>query len=262
MAGRLRVVVATTAFGMGIDKPDVRFVFHYDISGSIDAYYQEFGRAGRDGERAEALLFYDPNDLRLRRFFAGAGQLSTAEAERVLDAVVPGQPTSVEEVRRRVRLSRTKIAAALARLAEAGVIDYHANEDVVRQRLGRQTRAAAEDAAERQQERRLFEQSRVDMIRAYAEERHCRRRFVLSYFGEAYEGSTCGNCDNCNAGEGSGDGADDGPFAIGAHVRHQEWGDGTVQRYEDGTMIVLFDSVGYKTLAVSVVIDDGLLEEA
>ena len=70
MDGALDVVAATTAFGMGIDKADVRFVMHADVADSLDSYYQEIGRAGRDGAPALACLFYRPEDLGLRRFFA------------------------------------------------------------------------------------------------------------------------------------------------------------------------------------------------
>ena len=72
MSGKVEVIVATSAFGMGVDKPDVRFVFHTEPPDSLDAYYQEIGRAGRDGEPARAALFYLPSDLSLPRFFAAA----------------------------------------------------------------------------------------------------------------------------------------------------------------------------------------------
>jgi ATP-dependent DNA helicase RecQ len=70
-----RVVVATTAFGMGVDKPDVRWVLHADIPDSVDSYWQEVGRAGRDGEPARAILLYRPEDVGVRRFFAASGKL-------------------------------------------------------------------------------------------------------------------------------------------------------------------------------------------
>src|SRR6202012_2174075 len=81
------VIVAPTAFGMGIDKPNVRFVFHAGPSDSIDSYYQEVGRAGRDGERAEAVLFYRPADEAVRRFPTGAGGVDGEELEAVGHAV-------------------------------------------------------------------------------------------------------------------------------------------------------------------------------
>src|SRR4051794_9769438 len=87
MDEQIEVVVATTAFGMGIDKADVRWVFHSEVAESLDAYYQEIGRGGRDGEPAEATLFYRSEDLGLRRFFAGTGHVEVDEIAQVLEAV-------------------------------------------------------------------------------------------------------------------------------------------------------------------------------
>ena len=99
--------------------------------------------------------------------------------------------------------------------------------------------------------RRSFDRSRVDMMRAYAETGDCRRAFILSYFGEPFE-PPCGRCDNCEAGRVHAP-PSDVPFAVGARVAHGQWGEGVVQRYDDDSMVVLFDDAGYKTLALDVV---------
>ena len=258
------VVVATTAFGMGIDKPNVRFVFHSEPADSLDSYFQEIGRAGRDGEPAEAILFYRPEDLGVRRFFAGSGQVDVADIARVAEVVAeadgPVRPTDIQE---ETDLSQTKLTTAVSRLEDVGAVEVLPSGDVAEADEAPPRHVAIEEAAEAQEQRRHFDRSRVDMMRAYAEADACRRAFLLSYFGEPYD-PPCGNCDFCDA---HGDAAappaeEDLPFAVGARVRHGQWGEGAVQRYESDSMTVLFDDVGYKTLALSVVAERGLLDPA
>jgi ATP-dependent DNA helicase RecQ len=256
MDGDVDAVVATTAFGMGVDKADVRWVFHSEVSESLDAYYQEIGRCGRDGEPARARLFYRSEDVGLRRFFSGSGHVAVDEIARVLDAVRAARgPVDPADLQAETELSQTKLATALSRLEEAGAVTVLPAGTVDASHA--KPAAAVREAAEAEQRRRSFDRSRVDMMRGYAEADGCRREFVLSYFGEPFT-PPCGRCDNCEAGRG--EPAADGPFAIGARVAHGEWGEGVVQRYDDDAVVVLFDEAGYKTLALEVVRERDLLE--
>jgi ATP-dependent DNA helicase RecQ len=258
MDGELDVVVATTAFGMGIDKADVRWVFHSEVSESLDAYYQEIGRAGRDGEPARAVLFYRSEDLGLRRFFAGTGHVDVDEIAQVLDAVrrAGGAPAAAA-LQQDLELSETKLATALSRLEEAGAVKVLPSGVIEPVTTGA---AAVRAAAESEEKRRAFERSRVDMMRGYAETGECRRAFILSYFGEAFA-PPCGHCDNCRSGRSEAP-PEDVPFAVGSRVAHGSWGEGVVQRYDEDAVVVLFDELGYKTLALDVIRERGLLEPA
>jgi ATP-dependent DNA helicase RecQ len=263
----LDVVVATTAFGMGIDKPNVRYVYHHAISESLDAYYQEIGRAGRDGDPAEAVLFFRIEDLGLRRFFAGGGELGADTLLGVAVAVARNdEPIEVGKLAEVTGLSETRLTSALNRLEEAGAVEVLPGGEV-QAAPDVHPVDAAEEAAKNEESRGKIEQSRVEMIRSYAESRSCRREYLLNYFGEQI-GGPCGNCDNCfdDAGD-IPDDADDFdtaivPFAPDQRVVHSTWGEGLLVRADADTITVLFDDVGYKTLSLKLVIDSDLLRAA
>jgi ATP-dependent DNA helicase RecQ len=245
--GAADVIVATSAFGMGVDKSDVRYVVHAHAPDSPDSYYQEMGRAGRDGEPAEALLLYRPEDLSLSRFFT-AGVPDEKDVQRVVDAL---QGRSAGEADRRGLAAQTGMSTRrVGRLlnlldeAEPGT-------------------AWAAEAVERAQAHRRLAESRIEMMRGYAETQGCRRSFLLGYFGEEVDGP-CMTCDACDSGAAPAESYVDSdvPWAVQAQVAHEEFGAGTVMDVTDDVMTVLFDEVGYRSLHVPTVLDKDLLEGA
>jgi ATP-dependent DNA helicase RecQ len=255
MDGDAEVMVATTAFGMGIDRPDLRFVVHHDVPESIDAYYQELGRAGRDGEPALALLLWRPEDLGLRKFFAGRGTVGVDELEDVAVqlAAVDG-PVDVDDL--------GDAARAVSRLEQAGAVEIRPDGSVQLTDEDVDPAEAAEAAAAAQEARRRVEASRLDMMRAYCETRGCRRRFVLTYFGEP-AAEWCGNCDTCrrrSREEPEAAARDDVPFPEQSRVVHAAFGEGLVLRHEGDSVVVLFDDAGYKTLSLELVAEGDLLQ--
>ncbi|WP_139983925.1 RecQ family ATP-dependent DNA helicase [Nocardioides litoris] len=242
MAGELDVLVATSAFGMGVDKADVRLVVHVEAPPSLDDYVQETGRGGRDGDEAGVLLVHRPEDLSLGRFFA-AGVPRRGSVEKVLaalrDGADPADPAAVAE------------ATGLGRQAAQRVLNLVDLLDPEEER----TVAAVREKAEARQR---LERSRVDLVREYADTQRCRSAYLLGYLGEQVD--RCGTCDNCEAGVAAEEHADDSLGA--ASLEHPTFGHGTVVETEDDRVTVLFEEAGYKTLARDVVEDRDMVAEA
>lgn len=249
MAGRLDVVVATTAFGLGIDRANVRFVLHTAPSDSLDSYYQEAGRAGRDGQRALVELHYRAEDLSLRAFFAH-GRLQPAHLQHLLEhlAGAPG-PRTIPELQEDLAETGQSLARQVNLLREAGAVTV-SERGVTRVRNVTEAHALTA-AAEAEHEREAIDGSRLAMMRAYAETKRCRRQYLLGYFGEELP-EPCGNCDTCDAGTAQGFAPEEATheeFASGTAVRHHSWGTGQVMHADEETLTVYFDSVGYKVLS-------------
>ncbi|RBY96934.1 recombinase RecQ [Blastococcus sp. TF02-8] len=266
MADELDVVVATTAFGMGIDKPDTRFVVHAEPADSIDSYYQEIGRAGRDGEPALAVLVYRQEDLGLRRFFA-AGTPAEEELQQVAGLVQAAAAAGMDDgvdvkaLREETGRAATPLVRDLNLLEQVSAVVLDEEGAAFPVEGAPPPGEAAERARQLAEHHEKVDQSRVEMMRGYAETTECRRQFLLGYFGEQLD-QPCGNCDNCAAGtahEQTDEAGHEVPFPVGTAVEHTEWGAGAVMRVEDDRITVLFDDVGYKTLGLTAVVEHGLL---
>lgn len=264
------VIVATNAFGMGVDKPNVRFVIHFDAPDSLDAYYQEIGRAGRDGHGADAVLLYREEDLNMRKAMSATGKITHADVEKVIDAI-DGRTDAADArtIAEETDLSKRKVARTLNRMADADAVELSPTGEA--QLAGKiDPEQVAGDVVEEQAAYRKNRQARVELVREYATTRQCRRHFLLNYFGEAFP-PTCGHCDNCLQGISQKTAVKDAakaavapahgqPFPEQTRVRHKTLGEGLVMRYEGENVVVLFDREGPKSLNVKYLQEKGLLK--
>jgi len=258
MDEKIRAVVATNAFGLGIDKPNIRFVVHYDLPGSIEAYTQEAGRAGRDGEPSRCILIYRMSDTRVQNYFLTGKYPDIEEVQRVFGTIEvfgdQSEGVSMTDLRKILQLPLTKLKVVLALLKKSGYIEPVGRSAYGLTEAVRKNRELVLSLAN-YETKKSYDQSKLAMMLQYAESGVCRRRFILNYFGEDFDRINCRACDNClrAAARGTNEGLVVGPFKIADVVTHRKFGTGTVERMERDLVTVLFPSVGYKTLLATAV---------
>lgn len=259
-SGDLDVVVATSAFGMGVDVPDVRGVLHWDAPESLDSYYQEIGRAGRDGEPATAVMLFRPEDLARRTGLQARGGVSARTLESVLEALEAAPEATVADLAAELGFHRRTVTKAVTRLRDVGAIDLVGGAHVVVRRLDDAAAAVAAD----EHARAAWRETRGVLVRELAETADCRRRMLLGYFGE--QADACGDgCDNCRGGRvdvaAVGEAATE-EFPPGEPVVHRSWGRGEVVRSDGEVVVVSFEQEGYRTLDAELVTEQGILRPA
>lgn len=256
MSGEIPIIVATSAFGMGVDKPDVRWVIHYDVPDSIDNYMQQIGRAGRDGEASAALLLYRDADLGLQKSLSAPLKLEADKVADVLDALRKDLTTPPEALGEMIG-GGGKLARTLQLFELVGAMTINLAGEITLLRKKDDAGTIADEVVEQQTRFRDWRSSRLQEMQAYATTTACRRQTLLTYF-DADAPPTCGNCDNCRAGlskpaakESVKPAADSKhPWPVHSTVEHKTLGRGIVQHYEGGEVEILFESHGKKSISV------------
>ena len=212
MTGRKQMIVATNAFGMGIDKAEIRFVVHYQMPGSIEAYYQEIGRAGRDGLPSTCLLLFNYADKNTHDFFIDGSYPNGTLVRQVYDALVSTglkriELSATELTKRAQQKNEMAVNSALYLLERAGHIErtmVGPNRDEQGSRRSRtifmlddppvsQLRTNQADVARRGDLERRKLREIIELC--YTE--YCYRAYILDYFGDRHHARQCGTCGNC-----------------------------------------------------------------
>lgn len=196
ISGKAQIIAATNALGMGIDKPDIRFIVHVDVPGSITAYYQEVGRAGRDNQPARGYLLFDMADRRIQEHFIRSAQPTRADFENITAAMRPNLNGNPNQTALKVRtgLHPTRVSVILAELVEQGYV-------VKLRERGKQvyqcTNKPGEPDLSRYERQNQVRQKELQSMLGYGEKKvDCLMQALRAALGDN-DADACGRCAIC-----------------------------------------------------------------